>query len=77
MSSPSVDPVRGLVIVGSFDRYVYCLDSKTGDLKWKVSTDGGIMSSATILSEQGEKNSFSFFSFLVFCFYLRKYSFSF
>lgn len=53
MSSPSVDPRRKLVIVGSFDRKVYALNMLTGQLVWKVTTEGGIMSSATILTYPG------------------------
>ncbi len=36
------------MIVGSFDFYVYCIDGKTGELKWKHPTNRYVYASPAI-----------------------------
>jgi outer membrane protein assembly factor BamB len=42
-SSPLV--FNGAVYFGSVDRHVYCLDGRSGELRWKFETDGPVVSS--------------------------------
>ena len=42
---------RGVVYVGSSDRYFYALNNLTGAVEWKMYTDGPIQSSAAIDSD--------------------------
>ncbi len=36
--------VKGLVLVGSYDHNVYALDARTGEMRWKFATEGGVVS---------------------------------
>ena len=43
---PAVGPSS--IVLGSEDKYIYCLDSKNGNLNWKFRTNGKIISSAVV-----------------------------
>lgn len=49
-SSPLCE--RGVVFFGSYDTYLYALNSKSGDFLWKASTKAGICSSPILVGEQ-------------------------
>jgi len=47
-SSPELCEKTGLLVVGSSDNYIYCLNAKTGKLKWKVEAAKSVLGSPTI-----------------------------
>ncbi|MDP3435791.1 MAG: PQQ-binding-like beta-propeller repeat protein, partial [Bacteroidales bacterium] len=47
-SSPEVCEKTGLLVVGSSDNHIYCLNAKTGKLKWKVEATKSVLGSPTI-----------------------------
>ena len=46
-SSPAV--VDGVVYVGSNDDYVYALDARSGELRWRYETGGDVDSSPAVV----------------------------
>ncbi|NPA26945.1 MAG: PQQ-binding-like beta-propeller repeat protein [Chloroflexi bacterium] len=36
--------IKGVVLAGSYDHNVYALDAKTGKMRWKFATEGGVVS---------------------------------
>jgi outer membrane protein assembly factor BamB len=49
-SSPAVGLAEGrpIVVVGSYDHTVYCLDAATGELRWRFTTGGPVYSTPAI-----------------------------
>lgn len=45
-ASPAVNTKLGVVVSGCNDKFIYCLDRKTGNLKWKFETKGEVKYSA-------------------------------
>lgn len=45
-SSPAI--ANGVIYVGNLDSYVYAIDAKTGNLKWRFKTEDGVTSSPMI-----------------------------
>jgi outer membrane protein assembly factor BamB len=45
-SSPAV--ADGIVFFGSWDNYLYAVDVKTGQEKWKFKTDGEVFTSPAV-----------------------------
>lgn len=52
MSSPAIDPVRNVVVVGAMDMYMHGVDALTGKGIWRVATRGEIRSSAVVVLEE-------------------------
>ncbi len=47
-SSPYLDPVEGVLFVGSMDWNVYALDARSGWVVWRTRTNGPVISSPTL-----------------------------
>jgi eukaryotic-like serine/threonine-protein kinase len=45
-SSPVVS--QGVVYIGSYDRHLYAIDSRTGRMQWRYATEGGICSTPAV-----------------------------
>jgi outer membrane protein assembly factor BamB len=41
---------QGMVMFGSVDRYLYCVDAKTGALNWRVFVDGRVLGKVTVVN---------------------------
>ena len=46
--SPAV--VGNSVYFGSWDSYIYCLNTKNGDVNWKLKTGGSVTSSPDVVN---------------------------
>ncbi|MFA6545106.1 MAG: PQQ-binding-like beta-propeller repeat protein [Limisphaerales bacterium] len=48
ISTVSIDPATGLLFIGDFSGFVYCLDSETGKLHWKYDMKAHMWSSTMV-----------------------------